>query len=430
MIANYTGLFIIRLDDWQIVGQVELAGDEFIIKKFLDDLKSKLPFKKKLTDEEEEYEDEEGEEEIEEDLVETSNTERTQFVNTSDLEDDGYEYEEYEDDDEGEEEEEGDEDAPDSLKGKILNVLNQIKSLGKKKNKGSETDDGDDEVDSDDVTEANIQKPGKNKNKLIVQAVIVLGLVYFIADEFMKDDVPEAVPQLKARPDQLPTPTTDIEDQIPAEDTPQTVVEDETPQETPSVTESDMNTDVDTDTETETTATEPSFEDTPSEPNDWAPAETITEDTTPDSSVDQTPDVTPPSITNDDQVGGQLEGNVDIYGDLASPIEDQGGDLTEKILQDLETQTKTAVEGPAEYVAPPDYEYPGRGLVYNCKALHWACVDGPSYKICEQNAAYLQDNNKAPECYPFNIYETSHGCTSMQNRMVSSGANTDFCNGF
>jgi len=131
----------------------------------------------------------------------------------------------------------------------------------------------------------------------------------------------------------------------------------------------------------------------------------------------------------DDQMGQGQGGQQDIFGDLVSPIESSDGDLTEKILQDLESQTKSSAQAaPKEYVAPPDYEYPGRGLVYNCKALHWACVDGPSYKTCEENALYLKENNKAPECYPFNVYETSNGCVSMQNRMVSSGASTDFCN--
>lgn len=131
----------------------------------------------------------------------------------------------------------------------------------------------------------------------------------------------------------------------------------------------------------------------------------------------------------DDQTGQGQGGQHDIFGDLVSPIESSDGDLTEKILQDLESQTKSsAQDAPKQYVAPPDYEYPGRGLVYNCKALHWACVDGPSYKTCEENALYLKENNKAPECYPFNVYETSNGCVNMQNRMVSSGASTDFCN--
>ena len=104
--------------------------------------------------------------------------------------------------------------------------------------------------------------------------------------------------------------------------------------------------------------------------------------------------------------------------------------LADKILQDLEKQTgTTAKKSEAKgYVAPPDYEYTGRGLVYNCTGKHWACVDGPSYRICEENAAGNKYLKKPVECHPFNVYQNQKGCENMQNRMVSSSAKTNFCN--
>jgi hypothetical protein len=103
--------------------------------------------------------------------------------------------------------------------------------------------------------------------------------------------------------------------------------------------------------------------------------------------------------------------------------------ITDQILQDLEKQAKDlpAIPEKKEYVSPPDYEYRGRGLVYNCVGKHWACVDAPSFKSCEENASSVRYLQRPTECHPFNVYETVRGCEDMQNRMVSSSAKTDFC---
>ncbi len=107
------------------------------------------------------------------------------------------------------------------------------------------------------------------------------------------------------------------------------------------------------------------------------------------------------------------------------------GTITDKILEDLEQQVKKEKpkETVKEYVSPPDYEYRGRGLVYNCAGKHWACVDAPSYKLCENNFSSVNYLKKKVECYPANIYETTKGCEQMQNRNVSSGQKTEFCSG-
>lgn len=359
-------------------------------------------------------------------------------MRVSDLEDDEDELEEIEDEDY--------EDEPQSLKDKIQWQLDQllakVKSLGKKKEEAA----ADEEEESDEEkTQADIKKPDQKKR--LIQGIIVVALIYFVAEEFFKEEEPPQAPtQLKARPDQVEAPDTPTD----------------TPEETSLADEAAPATEDSVD-QTDQGLSEASIaNESESAPNEDAPSESappesvsqapvddstfqvadepfvtedsaatmgdepiVTEDTTP-----ATDEAAPSDEPSMDQVGqGQLPN--DVYGDLSSPIEDSEGDLTEKILQDLENQTKAdATEKPTEYVAPPDYEYQGRGLVYNCKAQHWACVDGPSYKTCEQNASYLKENSKTPECYPFNIYETGKGCTNMQNRMVSSGASTDFCKGF
>lgn len=131
---------------------------------------------------------------------------------------------------------------------------------------------------------------------------------------------------------------------------------------------------------------------------------------------------------NNEVVSAESSTTDSVTGEASEPSTD---DLTEQILTGLEKEVnKDQKKAPAktEYVAPPDYEYQGRGLVYNCTGKHWACVDGPSYKACEDNASSNEFLKKKPECHPFNIYESPRGCASIQNRMVSSNAKTAFCN--
>lgn len=136
------------------------------------------------------------------------------------------------------------------------------------------------------------------------------------------------------------------------------------------------------------------------------------------------------AITEDPAIDLGDTGSEDSKDIVDAPSTEAGDDnLTDKILQDLEKQSgatakKSETKG---YVAPPDYEYTGRGLVYNCTGKHWACVDGPSYRICEENAAGNKYLKKPAECHPFNVYQNQKGCESMQNRMVSSSAKTTFC---
>ena len=251
-------------------------------------------------------------------------------------------------------------------------------------------------------------------------------------DEFTKEENVDQTPPPQVESD-APAPT-DTEsapkdDSQSTADAPVT----ETPAPDTGMSESDMG--LNEATIDEPAPSEPAQPDTSfSEPSsDYSSApETTTTTETPSEDITQTPSEpeSQPSAPDfsQDTSGSSLS---DSMGDLSSPIDDQeSGDLTEKILQDLENQTKSKVsETPAEYVAPPDYEYTGRGLVYNCKALHWACIDGPSYKTCEDNFNFQKSKSAKPECYPFNVYETTRGCANMQNRMVSAGSKTEFCSG-
>lgn len=154
----------------------------------------------------------------------------------------------------------------------------------------------------------------------------------------------------------------------------------------------------------------------------------------------------PPSlgISEDGQVDGEpgaVAGPEEtppiVGGETETPSLEAGSepsetpDMTEKILKDLEKQVQGSKENtptPAgPYVAPPDYENFGRGLVYNCKDKHWACIDGASYSICQQNYGSLKADGKPKECYPDSVYQTEKSCVWMQNEKITSGTKTDFC---
>jgi len=129
--------------------------------------------------------------------------------------------------------------------------------------------------------------------------------------------------------------------------------------------------------------------------------------------------------------GMDAAAGTDQITDGATPPE--SGDMTEQILKDLEKQigadqAATTQPTSAAYINPPDYENVGRGLVYNCIGKHWACVDGPSFKICQQNNTALRDQNRSKECYPDSIYQSDSACSWVQKQKITGNAKTDFCN--
>ncbi len=336
----------------------------------------------------------------------------------------------------------------------------------KKENLDEGTDDPVDEFEDAPAPD------NKKRNSRIIQAIVVLGIVVLIGQELLGPaedevapppikprrsrvvkknpaDVPPAVPADAGTGSESPeTPAagdatgttateipadstvTDIPADAPASDPAPQVAAPEAP--TAETSTPDASAPVNTAPETTppeslptdvTTApeptSEPSITDAPAvEGPSTEPAPEVTaspEPTTPDPSI---PDSTGAN-TSADSIDGQATTNSE-------------DNLTEKMLKDLEKQAPAA-QAPAEpvkeYVAPPDYEYRGRGLVYNCKGKHWACVDAPSYKICESNNSSTKFLGKAVECHPYNVYETQKGCETVQRSMVSSSYKTGFCAG-
>ena len=79
------------------------------------------------------------------------------------------------------------------------------------------------------------------------------------------------------------------------------------------------------------------------------------------------------------------------------------------------------------YTNPPNYSFRGRGLVYNCKGKHWACVDKESYLKCRENEKWQIRKNKKIECKTINVYQNIRDCNIIQLNNIHTLVKADFC---
>jgi len=348
-----------------------------IFDKLINDIKAKLPSKKKVSDEDLDDIDDSSESNQDSTDPGLDAVDKTGATDISDVE-------------MGEEE---DTDRPQTMIDKIKAKLIPQKKSDKNSEEG--------------------KAPAKKKINPVVLIVVLAGLGLFLFYE----EEPEVVEQPKLKkmydkPKKIPKP--DAETPAATETPSETVATTGPVAEEPAVV---------AEPSTEPVAEEPAVVADPSTgPVAEEPAVVADPSTGPvpeeEPVVSDIPPVTSPTDVSADSVDGQVT-NTDESS------------MTDKILEDLEKQVKKdqPKEVKKEYVTPPDYEYKGRGLVYNCAGKHWACVDGPSYKTCENNFSSTTFQKKNIECYPFNVYDTTKSCQLMQNRVVSSNAKTDFCKG-
>jgi hypothetical protein len=381
----------------------------------INDLKAKIPFGKKTKDEDIKSD------EIEEENTESSQDDKTDVTNLSEVQ---------------EEEDEG----PQS-KSLIYKLKKKIQALQKKNvNLASKASADEDASDDNDKVDAEAAK--KKKKSKILQIAIGGGLALFLLSDYLiptEEPIPVPVLKKRSRPNKKVKPPEDTASaqEVKKDETSSTT---ETPTETPTEIPTEIPTETSVATETGPDSAVTVTSETPAEgaleakTTDTTPTEASSDvlsetssqipiETKPDTTTAEAPvDVTLPEPSTDTPV------NVDsVDGEETKVTSDET--ITDQILEDLEKQAKETlpVAQKKEYVSPPDYEYQGRGLVYNCQGKHWACVDAPSYKICEDNASSVKYLKKKTECHPYNVYETPKGCESMQNRMVSSSYKTEFC---
>jgi len=83
---------------------------------------------------------------------------------------------------------------------------------------------------------------------------------------------------------------------------------------------------------------------------------------------------------------------------------------------------------PKDYPKPPDYTLLGRGLVYNCKGKHWACVNKDSYFGCRTNMKWTKSNRKTLECTIVNVYSSADDCRIVQVHNINTRVSKEVCN--
>jgi len=100
-----------------------------------------------------------------------------------------------------------------------------------------------------------------------------------------------------------------------------------------------------------------------------------------------------------------------------------------KQIKDVINNSIQAESEETMYVSPPTYQRFGRGLVYNCKGGHWACVDHYSYIKCLENEKYNSEKEKPLECVVKNTYASSNDCIKVQTFYTNNNEETSFCSG-
>jgi len=101
-------------------------------------------------------------------------------------------------------------------------------------------------------------------------------------------------------------------------------------------------------------------------------------------------------------------------------------DTVKKIVEE-KIEAKEPEKERFDYVSPPDYLKFGRGLVYNCKVGHWACVDKASFFQCRNNQKHFKEIGKPTECYTKSVYSSDLDCRTIQLHFINTNEKTDFC---
>jgi hypothetical protein len=106
--------------------------------------------------------------------------------------------------------------------------------------------------------------------------------------------------------------------------------------------------------------------------------------------------------------------------------------ITDSILKSLEDKIAVKKEAQVLMIAvkptnPPEYDFLGRGLVYNCTGKHWACIDSVNFTTCGENYSWNTQSSNAVECYPSELYDSVEDCTVVQQFKIDNVAETKFC---
>jgi hypothetical protein len=135
-----------------------------------------------------------------------------------------------------------------------------------------------------------------------------------------------------------------------------------------------------------------------------------------------------PPLPSEEVVKEEVKPVLDIQGDVGeSESVKEIPDDTVTVVEDKVGEEQKTEEERFDYVSPPDYLKFGRGLVYNCKGKHWACVDKESFFICRKNQKHFNKMGKPTECFSKSVYSSNLDCRTVQVHFINTNEKTDFC---
>lgn len=329
-------------------------------------------------------------------------------------------------------------------------LINDLKSKFNAKKKGGETESEDEESDElhadheedqdseSDTLEAVPKDDGKKKNSLVIKIVIVLAIGYLAYDYLMPKEDEVSIDQMvqnapkpkrkKPKREEVASAETTNTDttttaNIANTDSSNPPSEETAPSESVASTESSSS--------NETPANEPDLSNAPIENINVSSA--VNPDSSSEPSVSSTNAESAPATASASVVGEAAIEDVKVSelpmsGMGEGSNSNTGAENTDPMQTTTkETSLSSKVETVSEYVPPPKYEILGRGLIYNCKGKHWACVDKENYQVCFKNMKWNTDNGKASECVTQNVYANEDDCGKVQRYNVSTNVETSFC---
>ena len=93
-----------------------------------------------------------------------------------------------------------------------------------------------------------------------------------------------------------------------------------------------------------------------------------------------------------------------------------------EIVEDTKSSSDSSSTIEKEVEATVNYQITGRGLIYNCKGKHWACVDKANYMRCRSLA-----KSGSKDCVTKGVLKTTDSCFEMQRKYTTGNVKTDFC---
>ncbi|MDD4973203.1 MAG: hypothetical protein PHY93_02580 [Bacteriovorax sp.] len=143
--------------------------------------------------------------------------------------------------------------------------------------------------------------------------------------------------------------------------------------------------------------------------------------------IDETPIVKiasePASKMGEAKSSEQVDKSIDSLIDSV----DEKDKMTDESSAKKETKLEDKIVADDIYTEPPFYDQLGRGLVYNCKEKHWACIDKSSYVQCNKNMKWNKSHGKPAECSVLNVYNSDDDCGVVQKYNISTSKPTPFC---